>query len=143
MEKIGKQGRRGKTIEVRRMEKRDGEKNGRVGKKSTKMMEIKVTGNQGEKTEGRMIGGKRMERRMIRGKRGAKTKRGGADGDTGWEEGRRREWGKVTVREEWFRDGLHCKEVEGRDALTKGMREGCYSGLRERKSNRWETIGKG
>ena len=28
------------------------------------------------------------------------------------------------AREEWFRDGLHCKEGEGRDALTKGIGRG-------------------
>ena len=43
------------------------------------------------------------------------------------------------VREEWFRDGLHSKEGEGRDALTKGIGRGCCSGWRERKSNRRET----
>ena len=25
------------------------------------------------------------------------------------------------VREEWFRDGLHCKKGEGRDVRTKGI----------------------
>ena len=28
------------------------------------------------------------------------------------------------VRGEWFRDGLHCKEGEGRDVLTKGIGRG-------------------
>ena len=47
---------------------------------------------------------------------------------------KRKGWGYIShwreflegsrVREEWFRDGLHCKEGEGRDALTKGIGRG-------------------
>ena len=32
------------------------------------------------------------------------------------------------MREEWFRDGLHCKEGEGKDALTKGIRRAVHIG---------------
>ena len=47
---------------------------------------------------------------------------------------KRKGWGYIShwrefmegsrVRGEWFRDGLHCKEGEGRDALTKGIGRG-------------------
>ena len=56
-------------------------------------MEIKVTGKLGGKIEERMREGKRMEKRMIRGKRrgnGERKQGGGAEGETGWKEGRGR-----------------------------------------------------
>ena len=47
---------------------------------------------------------------------------------------KRKRWGYIShwrefvegdrVREEWFRDGLHCKEGVGRDVLTKGIGRG-------------------
>ena len=62
---------------------------------------------------------------------------------------KRKGWGYVShwrefmeggrVREEWFRDGLHCKEGEGRDALTKGIGRGVLQWVEGEKKQQSEN----